>query len=125
MWATGPKLPQALALMSEWGFTYKTIGFVWVKQNLRTSSLFWGMGFYTRANAELCLIGAKGKGLTRKDAGVHQIIEAPVGKHSRKPDETRHRIERLYDGPYLELFARERAPGWDAWGDELPEEESA
>jgi len=49
---------------------------------------------------------------------VREIILAPVREHSRKPDEFFHRVERYCDGPYLELFARERRPGWDAWGDE-------
>jgi N6-adenosine-specific RNA methylase IME4 len=122
LWATGPKLLHALAVMVAWGFTYKTIGFCWVKRNRKAPSLFWGMGFFTRANVELGLIGTKGKGLKRKDAGVHQVVEAPVSIHSRKPAEVRRRIERLYDGPYLELFARERPPGWRVWGDGVPEE---
>lgn len=122
LWATGPKLPHAISVMQAWGFTYKTIAFCWVKQNTKTPSLFWGMGFYTRANVELCLVGTKGKGLKRKDAGVHQVVMSPVRIHSRKPDEVRERIERLYDGPYLELFARERPEGWMVWGNEVPEE---
>ena len=73
------------------------------------------MGFYTRANAEYCLIGTRGSP-KRKDAGVHSIVEAVPGRHSEKPEEVRHRIERLYDGPYVELFARVRASDWDAWG---------
>ena len=121
LWATGPKLPHALSVMAAWGFTYKTIGFCWVKENRKSPGLFLGMGFFTRANTELCLIGTKGKGLKRKDAGVRQVVMAPVGVHSRKPSEVRERIEKLYDGPYLELFARERVDGWDAWGNELEE----
>lgn len=121
MWATGPKLPHALSVMDAWGFTYKTIGFVWVKENRKSPGLFMGMGFFTRANVELCLIGTKGKGLKRKDAAVRQVVMAPVADHSRKPAEIRTRIEHLYDGPYLELFARETVPGWEAWGDEIGE----
>ncbi len=119
LWATGPKLPVALDVIRAWGFTYKTIGFTWVKRNRRSPSWFWGLGFYTRANAEICLIATRGHP-ARRSASVHQIIESPVGRHSAKPPEVRRRIEALYDGPYLELFARDRTPGWTAWGAELP-----
>ena len=118
LWATGPKLQIALTVMETWGFTFKTIGFCWVKRN-GSGSLFWGMGFYTRANCELCLIGTRGAGLKRKSASIHQIIEAPLSKHSAKPLEVRQRIESLYDGPYLEMFAREKTPGWAVWGNEI------
>lgn len=119
LWATGPKLLHALGVMSAWGFTYKTIAFCWVKENRKSGGLFLGMGFYTRANVELVLVGVRGKGLRRKDAGVRQVVQAPVAKHSAKPEEIAARIERLYDGPYLELFARQRREGWDVWGNEV------
>lgn len=118
LWTTGPKLPIGIDILRAWGFTYKTVGFTWAKENRKSGGWFLGMGFYTRANAEFCLLGTKGKGLKRKDAGVPQLIVAPVAEHSRKPAETRKRIERLYDGPYLELFARERAEGWQVWGNQ-------
>lgn len=87
--------------------------------------LFMGLGAYTRANAEVCLLGVtpgfKAKTQIRAH-NVHQIIEAPVEGHSKKPDETRQRIvELLGDVPRLEMFARQRADGWDAWGNEAPE----
>lgn len=119
LWATGPKLIHALAVMNAWGFTYKTIAFCWVKENRKSPGLFLGMGFYTRANVELCLVGTRGKGLKRKDAGIRQVVQAPVQQHSVKPEEVAERITRLYDGPYLELFARRQRPGWDVWGNEI------
>lgn len=119
LWTTGPKLPIALQVMQAWGFTYKTLGFTWVKQNKSGNGLFWGMGFYTRANAELCLVGVRGSP-KRKSASVHQVVMSPVSRHSEKPDEVRSRIEALYDGPYLEMFARTARPGWQTWGNEAP-----
>lgn len=84
----------------------------------------WGMGAYTRANAEVCLLGVSPGFKAREQVHshrVHQVIEAPFEGHSKKPDETRRRIvELLGDVPRLELFARDRAPGWDAWGNEVP-----
>jgi N6-adenosine-specific RNA methylase IME4 len=128
MWATGPKLPEALMVMAAWGFTFRTIAFVWVK--MQGDKPFMGMGFYTRANVELVLVGTRGKGRTRKDAGVRQVLLddfpesepllAEIGEHSRKPAEIRRRIESLYDGPYLELFARDAPDGWRVWGNDVP-----
>lgn len=85
-----------------------------------------GLGAYTRANAEVCLLGVspgfKAKERVRSHS-VRQIIEAPWQGHSRKPDEVRRRIvELLGDVPRIELFARQRADGWDAWGNEVPED---
>ncbi|AFY39911.1 MT-A70 family protein [[Leptolyngbya] sp. PCC 7376] len=120
LWATWAKLPAALQTIHCWGFTYKTEAFLWVKRNKRAKSLFMGMGSYTRANSEFCLLGVRGKGLKRKSAKVHQIIEAPIRRHSEKPPETRERIVELVgDRPRIELFARETVDGWDSWGDEL------
>lgn len=122
MWATFPQIADALRVMEAWGFEYKTAAFVWVK-TYRSGKLFWGMGAYTRANAEVCLLGvtpgfqAKNKIQSHK---VSQIIQAPFAGHSVKPDEARQRIVQLIgDVPRIELFARQHAPGWDAWGDEI------
>jgi len=80
--------------------------------------LFTGMGFWTRANAELCLFATKGK--PKRDAmDVHQVIMSPVSEHSKKPDEARSRIERLLPGPYLELYGREVHENWTVWGNEI------
>ena len=116
IWATYPKLPEALALMSAWGFQYKTVAFTWVKRNRLAPTWFWGMGRWTRANAEIVLLGVKGKP-KRMNAGVHQIIDAPIAGHSRKPSETRDRIVQLMGPlPRIELFARGDVQGWDAFG---------
>ncbi len=123
MWATFPNIDQALKVLDAWGFTYKTAAFVWVKKNKKSNSNFWGMGAYTRANAEVCLIGISKKTKASdcvKSHAVHQIIESPVERHSKKPDETRTRIlELLGDVPRIELFARQYAEGWDCWGNEV------
>jgi N6-adenosine-specific RNA methylase IME4 len=125
MWATFPNITEAIKVMEAWGFTYKTAAFVWVKKNRKQGGNFMGLGAYTRANAEVCLLGVtpgfKAKTQIRAH-NVHQIIEAPFEGHSKKPDETRQRIvELLGDVPRLEMFARQRADGWDAWGNEAPE----
>ena len=93
MWVTFPTLPDAFKVIKSWGFTYKTVAFVWVKRNKKTPSLFWGLGHWTRANAEMCLLATKGKP-KRISAKVHQIIDTPIEAHSKKPDETRNRIDR-------------------------------
>jgi N6-adenosine-specific RNA methylase IME4 len=118
MWATYPKLAEGLELLAAWGFTYKTVAFTWVKTNgpdARTP-YFIGMGRWTRSNAEIVLLGVRGKP-QRVDAGVNQIIAAPRGRHSAKPTETRDRIVRLCgDLPRVELFARDSCPGWTSLG---------
>lgn len=119
LWVTFPCLEEGLKLISHWGFTYKTCGFTWVKRNKKSLTWFLGMGYWTRSNAELCLIATKGKP-KRISKSVQQIIDAPVREHSRKPDEARERIVRLCgDIPRIELFARQQADGWDCWGKEV------
>ena len=124
MWATFPNIAEAIKVLEAWGFTYKTAAFVWIKKNRKNGGNFWGMGAYTRANAEVCLLGVSPGFKAREQVHshrIHQVIEAPFEGHSKKPDETRRRIvELLGDVPRLELFARDRAPGWDAWGNEVP-----
>ena len=127
MWATFPNIAEAIKVLEAWGFVYKTAAFVWVKTYAKSGRPFWGMGAYTRANAEVCLLGVSPGFKAReriRSRRVHQVITAPFEGHSKKPDETRRRIvELLGDVPRLELFARDRAPGWDAWGNEAPPEE--
>lgn len=119
LWATCPMLREALDVIGAWGFEFKTIGFTWVKQNKVSPGLFWGLGNWTRSNAEVCLLAVKGKP-ERMSGGVHSVILSPVRKHSQKPPEVRDRIVQLMgDLPRIELFARERVPGWDAWGNEV------
>lgn len=129
MWATFPNIAEAISVMEAWGFQYKTAAFVWVKKNRKNGENFMGMGAYTRANAEVCLLGVTPDfkaGKMVKARNVRQIIEAPIEEHSKKPDEARRRIVSLLgDVPRIELFARQRAEGWDAWGNEVPEEQEA
>ncbi|MDD4989109.1 MAG: MT-A70 family methyltransferase [Candidatus Pacebacteria bacterium] len=119
LWTTFPRLPDALAVIAAWGFTYKTVGFTWLKLNARNGKPFFGMGHYTRSNCEVCLLGVKGKSL-RVSNRVSSVVFAPRQEHSRKPDEVRERIVALCGNrPRIELFARERVFGWDAWGNEV------
>jgi len=130
MWATLPYLPEQLAVMQAWGFDYRTTLLVWVKTNARQNTkqlsfvpedpdLFFGVGYYTKSNAELCLLGMRGQ-VKVVDDHVSNILIAPISKHSRKPPEARHRIERLFGNRRrIELFARETAPGWDVYGNEV------
>lgn len=118
LWAIDCMLPEALDLMQVWGFTFKTVAFTWVKQNRVSPTPAIGLGYWTRGNPEMCLLGTRGKP-RRLSAAVRQLVEAPRREHSRKPDEVRERIEALLPGPYLELFARSTAPGWDAWGNQV------
>lgn len=130
LWVTGPCLVRAMhvPIMRAWGFTPSAMAFVWLKPKrsalnsgnlVLDETLFaMGMGHTTRQNAEFVLLGRRGSpGRLSKD--VHQLIIEPRREHSRKPDGLFHRIEAYAAGPYLELFARERRSGWDAWGDEV------
>jgi N6-adenosine-specific RNA methylase IME4 len=120
LWVTPPCLEEGMELIERWGFKYKTIGFNWVKKNKKADSLFWGMGYYTRANTELCLLATKGKPLKRLSKSVHQVLEDRVMRHSEKPNSARERIVKLFgDLPRIELFARQKTEGWDVWGNEV------
>lgn len=119
-WATLPKIQEALNSIKAWGFEYKTNAFTWVKRNkINQLTWFWGMGRWTRSNAELCLLATKGKP-KRVSAAVHSIIEAPIMRHSAKPPEVRDRIVKLCgDLPRIELFAREQVTGWVSLGNDI------
>lgn len=119
LWVTMPKLNEVWELFDKWGFEYKTCAFTWVKRNKKSPSWFWGMGRWTRANAELCLMATKGNP-KRINAGIHSIIDTPIEQHSKKPNEVRERIVALLgDIPRIELFARNKTEGWDVWGNEV------
>jgi N6-adenosine-specific RNA methylase IME4 len=119
MWATFPNLPEALEVIKAWGFEYKTVAFCWVKRNKKSPGWFVGLGHWTRANAEICLLATRGNP-KRVSKGVRQVIDTPIEKHSKKPDEIRDRIVTLMgDLPRIELFAREQHPGWDVFGNEV------
>jgi N6-adenosine-specific RNA methylase IME4 len=117
LWVVMPQLQQGLDVIKAWGFEYKTCAFAWIK-TIDGERFATGMGYWTRANAELCLLATKGNP-PRLNADVHQIIFAPRMEHSRKPDEAAERIMRLVPGPYIELFARRPRAGWDVWGNEV------
>ena len=120
LWVTAPCLIEGLELIKAWGFTYKTVAFTWVKQNKRNDKPFMGLGYYTRANAEYCLIATKGKVLERKSRSVSSVVISHIERHSKKPDEVRKRIVELYGNrPRIELFAREYSDGWDCFGNEV------
>ena len=91
LWATFPQLPEALRLIEAWGFTYKSVAFVWLKKNKKADSWFYGLGFWTRGNAEICLLATKGHP-KRQAANIHQFIISPIEAHSKKPDEARAKI---------------------------------
>lgn len=119
LWVTFPCLLEGLKVMKEWGFKYKTCGFNWIKRNKVSDTWFFGMGHWTRANSELCLIGTKGT-IKRKSNKVSQIIDTHIEEHSKKPNIVRERIVELVgDLPRIELFARQTSEGWDSWGNEV------
>lgn len=146
MWYTGTHNQEAIELAEAWGFTVRTMkGFTWVKFNKLAENHFnkaiqsgevedfydlldllndqtrMNGGNHTRANTEDVLIATRGAGLERLSAGIKQVVYSPLGKHSEKPWEVRHRLELLYgDVPRIELFSRCVAPGWDHWGNQCP-----
>lgn len=122
LWATDPLLHRALEVIEAWGFKYKTVGFYWAKLNkgrraerFAEGDFFTGMGFWTRANPEPCLLATRGHP-KRVAANVRKLIVSARREHSRKPDEAYERVEALCAGPYLEMFARRPRDGWDSWG---------
>jgi len=140
MWATLPKLPEAIELMKSWEFTFTTVPFVWIKTDrlartirhqtstsqepfhseeaLMLKDIYSGMGSWTNGNAEIVLFGKRGAP-KRKKKNIKQIVIAPLGRHSAKPPEVRDRIVSVMGNvSRIELFARENTKGWDAWGNE-------
>src|SRR5262249_41637981 len=120
LWAVDPLLPRALDLIRAWRFEYKTVAFYWVKLNTAAKhegDYFTGLGYWTRANPDQCLLATRGKP-SRRAKDVRRLVVEKRREHSRKPDCVRERIERLVAGPYLELFGRETRPSWDCWGDQ-------
>lgn len=120
LWSTGPMLPTALSVMQAWQFEYRTVAFVWSKVSKAGAPRI-TIGHYTRPSTEFCLLGVRGR-IEVQSHSVRQLVESvPEPLHSRKPAVVRERIvELLGDLPRVELFARERVEGWDAWGDEAP-----
>lgn len=135
LWVTNPMLKEGLETIEKWGFKYKTVGFNWFKKNKIADSWFWGLGYWTRSNTELCLIATKGN-ISRISKSVHQVIDSEdngsldvfdsfqvvsrIERHSAKPGTVREKIvELLGNLPRIELFAREKFDGWDSWGNEV------
>lgn len=119
LWITFPCLKEGIEVMERWGFKYKTCGFNWVKRNKKKNTYFMGLGFWTRSNSEVCLIGTKGQP-KRVSKSVSQICDARIMEHSKKPAEIRERIVELCgELPRVELFARDKVKGWDSLGDEI------
>lgn len=127
MWGISSHLPQVLDLGARWGFEYSSKAFTWAKLNktkgntesrcMDGASWFMGMGHGTRRNTEDCWLFMRGNP-KRLDMGVRELIVAPIREHSRKPDVTFERIEKLFPGPRAELFSREVRTGWTGWGNE-------
>jgi len=122
LWVVQTQLPQAVRLVEAWGFNQKSVAFAWMKGDglpLFPDDVTFqmGMGKWTRAEFEQCWLATRGNP-SRLNADVRQVLTEKRREHSRKPDGVHERIERLVAGPYLELFARQRRPGWDCWGNE-------
>jgi len=121
LWATCPKLGNAIEILKGWGFRYCTVAFTWVKISRESGEPVAHPGYYTASNVELCLAGCRGS--MRPDTPmIRQVVMSPRMEHSRKPDEVRSRIELMYPAAKrLEMFARQRYVGWDCWGLEVEE----
>jgi N6-adenosine-specific RNA methylase IME4 len=119
LWAVSPQLPEALAVMSAWGYTFKTVAFCWSKTTVTGKDAV-NLGRWTLGNVELCLLGVRGAPNSwRQNKTIRQLVRSVRGRHSAKPIEVRERIEQLFGNKRrLELFARTPSPGWDVWGDD-------
>ena len=124
IWTTDYHLERCMDVIKSWGFEYKTVGFVWSKKNKNGSQVCF-MGAYTmKSGVELCLLATRGKNAHKlvKKHNIRSYIESPRMKHSKKPDEIKHRIIELFGNlSRIELFAREETEGWDVWGNEVNE----
>jgi len=119
LWCPNALLAEGLQLMKAWGFIYKT-NLVWYKIRKDGGPDGRGVGFYFRNVTELVLFGVKGSMRTLAPGRSQvNVLAKQKREHSRKPDELYEIIERCSPGPYLELFARERMPGWTQWGDQV------
>lgn len=130
MWGTWPLMGHWNEVIKAWGFEYKSLAWEWIKFNPETGKYAFGPGYGTRKNVEPCLLATRGKPRMGKGEGARSVrdfiesdpldcIRSRRREHSRKPDEQYERIETLFDGPYIELFARNTRPGWTSWGNEV------
>lgn len=120
-WITGVKLAEGahIPIFEAWNFRPVTTIFVW-RKIYKSGKPYTGLGFWSRSATEMCLLGIRGKVSRKKSAtNVLQVIEAPVRRHSQKPDEQYERIGELFEGNCCELFARAYRPGWLSLGYEL------
>ena len=119
IWATFRKLIECLKVIEAWGFSYYGLGFDWTK-TYKSGKPCYGMGYYTRQNNEICLIGVRKSRIKPVDRNISCVVQSIRREHSRKPDEVRDYIARICgDVPRIELFAREEFLGWDSWGNEI------
>ncbi len=141
IWVTWPFMPHWQRVINAWGFEFAGLAWEWVKFNPVTGKYAFGGGYGTRKNLEPCLLATRGNpslraelpsdlfGLGAVPEGVHSVrdfieampadaIRSPRREHSRKPDEQYDRIQTMFDGPYVELFARQSRQGWTAWGNQ-------
>lgn len=118
LWRLSCFVEDAYKVCRAWGFTPKT-ELIWLKRTVKGNRWF-GMGNYTRAEHETCIIATRGKPKPLIK-NIRSTFEAPVGRHSAKPDEFYNIVEKLCAGPYVELFARRHRPGWTCLGDQVGE----
>jgi N6-adenosine-specific RNA methylase IME4 len=111
LWVTSPFLPEGLKLCQNWGFQYKS-SFIWIKDK----STYGKLGFYNYSQHEFLFAATRGSCLPRSGSLVPSVIVAPKGEHSAKPELVYEIIEKMYPGPYIELFARKRRANWESWG---------
>lgn len=113
LWATAPKLQEALEVLVSWGFDYRTC-LVWDKEII-------GMGYWFRGQHELLLVGVKGKmSPPEQSLRVSSVYKERRSKHSKKPNKIRRLINQWYPNKTkIELFARQKTPSWDVWGNEV------
>lgn len=123
LWVPNALLPEGIAVMAAWGFSYKS-NIVWHKVRKDGGSDGRGVGFYFRNVTELLLFGVRGKNARTLAPGRRQVnmMESRKREHSRKPDEQYAIIEACSKGPYLELFARGTRPGWSYWGNQATDD---
>ena len=122
IWATFKKIKECMIVIDAWGYDYYGLGFDWIKIGKNGKPCF-GMGYYTRQNNEVCLIGVKKdktKRIIPQDRSISCVLQSMRREHSRKPDEVRDCIVKICgDLSRIELFARQETEGWDCWGDEI------
>ena len=119
LWATFPQLPEALRLIEAWGFRYKSVAFVWLKKNKKADSWFYGLGFWTRGNAEICLLATRAIPNGRRQISISLSFPRlkPTAKSRTRPGQKI--VALMGDLPRVELFARQSPPGWEVWGNEV------